>query len=440
MTDRATKSLEHIEQSGEYVLVPDFVVFDEHDEFDDDGKLVRRFDRARLQTIADRCNARAEKSGDLAVIAPGHSIEDPSASEEDQPPPWGFARNYRLGYYGPSREKLGILCDAYIRRQIRTKDGRLVDGPEYVATFPRRSPELWPNHRAVPEHARNTFDWIALLRRAPQRDLGLSTYSRDRAGRVIGGVTRSFKFRYQMEIPMPNPVADPNAAIDTDLPLDDEGGAPEAPPEGHEEFAKHLDYAMANHPHLKQLGGICQKYAMDGGGGTPPGATNVAMPPAGPLPGEDDEDPALMQNSRRGGDVRKSKYQRQLDDQERRIKAAEAELAVGRRELRLKRYQMELESLATEYDLDVQEELADCVEMNDAAFQKHVSRIRSRYARTPVGHDLPHDAIATPGSQSLESPDVEAKIHRYFRDNPGFTAKHGANSYREAAKILNIVK
>src|SRR5260370_190777 len=108
-----------------------------------------------------RTNALQQTTGDLAVIAPGHSIDDPE-SEEDQPPPWGYLANYKLGHYGPG-QKLGILSEAFILRNIRTKDGLVVDGPDYVKSFPRRSPEVYPNHPAFPEHARDTIDWLAVL-------------------------------------------------------------------------------------------------------------------------------------------------------------------------------------------------------------------------------------------------------------------------------------
>jgi hypothetical protein len=460
MADRATQSLEHITGSGEYVLVPDFVVFDEHDEFDEDGKLLRRFDRKRLQTIVDKCNHRAEHSGDLATIAPGHSLDDPK-SEEDQPPPWGFGINYRLGNYGPG-QKLGILCDAYVRKQIRTRDGRMVDGPEYVASFPRRSPELWPNHSAVPEHARNTFDWIAVLRRAPQRDLGLSVYHRhySAAGALIGGITRKHKLRYQMEAPMPNPVDDPEADVSTDLDapggdpgLDQPGGDPPAgaPPEGHEEFAKHLDYAMVNHPHLSKLAGICKKYAMDApggdagvdapGGDAPLGATNAALPGG---EGEDDGDPALMQNQRKGkGDVRKTKTQLQLDAQEKRIKATEAEMAIERKRLKVERYRMGLEALSARgIEVDVELELDDCVSLDQAGYDKHLARIeRYSMASSPVGGDMPLEAFDTPapGTKDLNDPKVEGEIHRYMRANPEFVQKHGSKAFHEAARILKFI-
>lgn len=456
MADRASQSLDHILESGEYVPIEDFVVFDEHDEFNEDGKLVRRFDRARLQKIVDKCNHRAEHSGDLAVIAPGHSLDEPK-SEEDQPPPWGFAHKYRLGTFGPG-QKLGILCTAYILRHIRTKMGKLVNGPEYVASFPRRSPELWPNHPAIPEHARNTFDWIAVLRRAPQRDLGLSVYQRNPVysarGELIGGLSRTHKLRYQMETTVPNPVAPPEPDVEQDLDQDQDdmgGGGDDAgmPPEGHEEFARHLDYAMANHPHLKHLGSLVKKYGL--ADAAMPGAASMALPGVGDLGGDagggggdmdQDTDAGLMQNQR--GDVRKTKYQRQLDNQELRIKRAEQELALGRKELKIKRYRMALEELRGEYDFDVEEELEDCVPMDEAAFDKHLGKIRRNYARTPVGGDFPHEAIGEnigqAGDKDLNDPDVELQIHRYMRANPEWSQKQGSNAFREAAKILKFIK
>lgn len=431
MADRATQSLAEIKESGDYVLVPDFVVFDEHDEFDENGKLIRRFDRARLQAIVDKCNAREEKSGDLATIAPGHSLDNPK-SEEDQPPPWGFAANYRLDHYGPGK-KLGIVCDAYVRKQIRTKDGRTVDGPEYLATFPRRSPELWPNHSAVPEHARNTFDWIAVLRRAPQRDLGLSVYHRNGRGEIIGGLTRNHKLRYQMETPM-DPVQDPNA--DTSADLDpNAGGDAGAPPEGHEEFAKHLDYAMNNHPMLKSM---CSKYAAEQ---ADPSATNVAPPGAGDVPPTDeDDDPTLQQNARKG-DVQKTKYERRLDDQETRIKKAEAELAIERQRVRLQKFEMKLKELALEYEFDVAEELTDVSAMDEKQFDKHCERIQKRYARTPVGGDLPYDAIVepNPADKNLNDPEVGAQVLKYMNAHPELAQKYGEKAFHEAAKILKFV-
>lgn len=430
MTDRATQSLEHIKESGEYVPIPDFVIFDEHDEFDENGKLLRRFDRKKLQKIVDRCNARQETSGDLAVIAPGHSLDNPK-SEEDQPPPWGYGADWRLGHFGP-KQKLGILCTAYVRKEIETKDGKLVDGPTHVQTFPRRSPEVWPNHAAIPEHTRDSIDWIALLRRAPQRDIGLSVYARNYSARreVIGSVNRTGKIRYQMETPMPdapNPVDEPRADVSADLPEGDQ------PPEGHEEFAKHLDYAMSNHPHLKQLGAMCQKYGMGEGGATPD-ATNTVLPPPA-----DDDDPSMMRNQR--GDVRKSKSQLTLEAQEKRLKQVEQEQAIERQRLRVQRYEMQLNDLKEEYELDVAVELEDCAGLDEKGFNRHLDRIKRSYSRTPVGGDFPLEAFSepNPADKDLNNPEVAKKIMKYMRDNGEFTRQHGEKAFYEAAKILKFI-
>ena len=410
--DRATESLENITASGEYVCVPNVVCFDEHDEFDRTGKLVRRFDRNKLQKIVDKCNAREQATGDLAVIAPGHSRDD-ITNEEHQPPIWGYAANYRVGTFGP-QQKLGILCDYYVQKKITTAKGDVVDGPTYIRSFPRRSIELWPDSPSIPEHARNTIDWHALLRRSPQRDLGLMAYS----------MTPTGKLRYQMEAAMPDPVEEPREDVDADLDADDDAGEEDAGmemPEGHEEFAKHLDYAMANHPCLKHMSDQHAKM-MAGDGGEPAS--------------KDEDEKMRMERS----GVQKTKYQRELDEKEQRLSMLEAELAIEKQAQRIKRYEMSLEALSDEYEIDVPTELADVAELDEESFEKHVNRIKRSYSRTPVGGDLPLEYFEEPaGAADLNDPKVGAKIHRYMTDNPEFCQKYGEKSFIEAAKVLKII-
>jgi hypothetical protein len=145
-----------------YVLRPGVPVFDEHDDLDEHGQVLRRFDRPALEEIALRCNARERATGDLCPITLGHTID--GAPEHQQPPIVGFARNFRVGAFGPAQRN-GILADFYLRR----------DRYSQAMDFPRRSVELWVKERFI--------DPIALLRRTPQRDLGLLTHGRN--GRLI---------------------------------------------------------------------------------------------------------------------------------------------------------------------------------------------------------------------------------------------------------------
>src|SRR5690242_14229299 len=176
--DWATASLQHVLGSDEYVRVPCVPIFDEHDEYDAQGQPVRRFGAAELRTIAGRCNARAQQTGDLSPFGPGHTFDDVydkagrliyKAREEDQPPPWGYLHNYQLARYGPEG-KLAVCADFYVKKQLTDNRGQPVDGLQYLKTFPRRSVELWAEDGII--------DWVAVLRRTPQRDLGLLTYAR----------------------------------------------------------------------------------------------------------------------------------------------------------------------------------------------------------------------------------------------------------------------
>ncbi|AGA26037.1 hypothetical protein Sinac_1659 [Singulisphaera acidiphila DSM 18658] len=89
----------------------------------------------------------------------GHS--DPKLPEIEQPPLAGFMRNYRMGVYGDGKPV--ILADLYIKREFQ----------DLVSEFPRRSVEIF---RKTTPHG--FIDSLALLKRAPERDLGLVTYSK----------------------------------------------------------------------------------------------------------------------------------------------------------------------------------------------------------------------------------------------------------------------
>lgn len=165
--DAATKSLDHILKSGEYSVVKDIPVFDEHDEHDADGKLLRKFDRKALQKIVDECNRRAKDTGDLSPHGPGHTIND--APEHLQPVTYGYATNYKIGEYGP-KKKLGILADFYVKNKVTRPDGVEADGIAEFKSYPRRSVELWLRDGFIGH--------IALLRREPKRELGLVAFAK----------------------------------------------------------------------------------------------------------------------------------------------------------------------------------------------------------------------------------------------------------------------
>lgn len=162
--DPTANSLKKILEGGDHETLNGVPIFDAHDEYDDKGKLLRKFGRPELERIAAATNAREAKTGDLALIGPGHTID--GAPETSQPPPWGYARNFRTGTFGP-QNKLGLLADLIVRKDRKAE----------ALTYPRRSIELWTRDHIV--------DWIALLRRTPERDLGLLAYSREHGLSVL---------------------------------------------------------------------------------------------------------------------------------------------------------------------------------------------------------------------------------------------------------------
>ena len=449
--DVATRNLNHILHSGEYIVFETGVpLFDEHDEWSKDGKLVRHFGLDELKTIARNCNNREKTTGDLTVWGPAHTKDDVE-TEEDQPPIRGFYRNFRVGKYGPSG-KTALLADCLVQKVVTTAKGQKVDGREYAKSFPRRSVELWPNSM--------TIDWVAHLRRSPMRDLGLATYSRDSyevlyspgrvpiAARMVG----SNKLRYQMESPMPMEHEDPTPPNDETTPVDlDPTTAPaeEMEPEGHEDFTKHLDYAMKNHPVMKYMHGMCKKYAA--GMASP---TNQALPqnaeeenegpenyehdsPQGDQPVTpvkklgDQEALKNMKNGRTG--VQVSRYQKQLDE-------VTAKLAKSEMREKLARYERDLNEMVFNegIEMDVADELLDCPSLDDTQFTAKKEKIRKNYQRSPVGQRLPEGLIPKDTTVDPLAKNAD-EIMRYARQH-NLSEKHGADAFFEAARQMKFIK
>jgi len=168
--DTATTSLKTIMESGDYERVPSVAIFDVHEEWEN-GKLARKFDKEALEEIARVCNARRDETGNLIAFGPGHL--NSKKGEMDLPPIWGYASEVRVGPFGP-KEKIGLLVDYYVKKQVDIPDGvggtKTVSGKEALSQFPKPSIELWFKDKVI--------DWIALLKRTPERDLGLTVYEK----------------------------------------------------------------------------------------------------------------------------------------------------------------------------------------------------------------------------------------------------------------------
>lgn len=256
MSDTATRSLNHITKSGDYTVIKDFPIFDEHDEFDHDGKPIRKFDKAALQKIVDVCNKRC-KGGSLSPVGPGHTIS--GAPEHLQPPIYGYAKDFKVGKFGPE-DTTGILVDLYVKNTVTTPDGRQADGVTEIKSYPRPSIELWTRDGVI--------DWIAMLRRTPQRDLGLLDFDKENhqqvtipsTGNLYASAKRDYSYAaavrggklcYAMEYAMP---MDQVPAMSS--------GTPGGPPPGggdddqdYQQFCKNADRYMT-----EKYGDALKKY------------------------------------------------------------------------------------------------------------------------------------------------------------------------------------
>lgn len=431
MPDSATESLNAILQGvkdGSYVLIPDVPIFDEHSEYGPDGKLLRKFDKARLQAIADKCNGRQESTGDLAPFGPGHTIPNQydakgvmvrPAKEEDQPPIWGYLADYRVGPFGPER-KTGLLINLYAKAEHAEKVKK---------EFPRRSIELYPKD--------NTIDWLAVLRRSPQRDLGLLAYSKSAHA---AGVTRwcpweqetriyaagqkamaacysaDGKLRYSMEnsIMPDEKIDDPTLQPNADVPADDSLSPEEA--RTAERFMKH--YQNSN-PMLKYM---CSYGAP--GGMQMPSPTSMAPPaPIAPLPdaapaappGPPDEKKDKERMSKESDAIRYSRMQAEIDA----LKTREADANLRYQRAECERVVTQLESEG--YELDRAEEVKELLGLAPDKREAYVARVKKRYQRAPVGGTFVR-------TEEPEGPDerygaggrgAHDKAMHYMREHPG---------------------
>lgn len=455
MNDATQLSLQAIQSGvarGEYVHVPAVPIFDEHDEYDwrktvngqsnpNYGQLIRRYDRSRLEQVANRNNQRDTQTGSLALIGPGHTIPGASVPETSQPAPWGVQANYRVAPFGPGG-KTGLLADHYVRKEHY---------PDYAKTFPRRSIEIY--YEGSPHQ--DLIDWCALLRRSSERDLGLISYSAeahqrfspwegnpdrvaDPTGRVLPACysRTDQKLRYSMEANMP----DPNVMIPPAQP-------PAAPPGlSPEDMAKadaYMAHYMAKNPWMGKAAAQYSAPAPLGPNSAappapvdaqppnapalPPTMTPPALPPApvGPvnplMPGEDDK--ARMQREAEAG-----RYAR-MEQELAAARAREAE-ALQRETAALARYERaecerQMIQLESEHiELDRAAEVDALVRLSAAERPQRIEHIKKYYRRSITDPTLltPGDV---PGDRSDAydglTPERFRTVTRFMREHPGTT-------------------
>lgn len=383
-------------------------------------------DPARLQRIADKINRNWSENGVAVKFFDGHSKNPSEVPQSEQPPILGYGIDARVGPWGP-KGKLGILLKQYVKK------GCLAATKER----PFRSAEFYDESDEI--------TGVALLKTDPRLDMGMVFY-----GRSDGCLMYQRRGRAPVYLYLETNMADePTPAT---KPVTD----PTTPPDA---AAQELDpaleagmnqYMKKKFPHLPAMH---QKYAescapsMYGEGMQTPDATN-------PMPGEKKDEPEKYGGSNElrgknqdaqiramnsdgskgangdGGDYHPKhdeygrngaplQYQQQISALVKKTSDQDAQLTQLGRQLKYGRELMKLRvDEGCEFDYDA--ELADCLEMGEPAFTRHLDRIR-KYEKSPVSTQRvrtaePPAPPAPHGGQAFTQERLEQSLH-YMRTN-----------------------
>lgn len=448
-------AIERLLHSGQYACRANVEGFTEHELKDKTGKVIRKVTRSDLEAIAKVNNQKAA-NGALTPIGPGHTFDDSYDAngqlvnkfpEEKQPKPFGYLYNYRVEL-NPHTHKYSLIHDEYIQKLVHDPEtGKMVDGMQYSASFPRRSAEVY--------HDEHWMDWMAAIRRAPRLDLGLSLYAKHDPdhtlySRAADGseapviVMARNKSRYSFDTGGSD-MADPNGApasppADPTAPPDAKPAGPAAPeaqpgagelPPLHKEAAdKYAHHASGMHPsrfkhlmgHLHQKyaaecgmpGDMNTEYAMPGPTNVPPGGAgggppSPSAPPAPATPASPPKpEPTRMQQDQAA--IEKDRYEKRFADLEARAATAEAA------ELKTY-YERQLLQLVYEgYEVDTEHEMKFCGDRRYSRqqFDDHIGILR-RMPHAPISNGAPLDPEGVHRPLKISS-EAETQSEKYAKN------------------------
>lgn len=404
MADPTLRILATLDDPERYVRESGVPVFVPHVRRGEDGEVEVEVTPDDLQAIAQEMQRKLEEYGTLVRVTRGHVVlpkpDEPPPPEDEQPPIWGWAKNPRVGAWGPE-QKTGLLVDIYFQR----------DKHEEAMGYPFRSAEYYPET--------NEITGIALLRRDPELDMGLLTYAR-----------RDTPERGQPEVEdMPNDDflddvmeegdEQEQYADDLEGETHQEPDGDEFSPEEAEQYARMCRYMHKyasdqldgmgeddeDRAHIEQMARAYGRLAYGagepaGGNAFVPGTEDLDEPPMDPIGDEEEMEPEMEQMGR-GGKPRSRQYGRQpvkpvqarqaapIQHYEKQMKKLQSEVQELKRDRALLHYEKQLLRLEQQgVDIDIKQELADALDMTEAQRKAQLRRIAKHYARSPVGGGL----------------------------------------------------
>lgn len=380
MADATLQFLNSLDDPTQWVVRKDVPVFGPHKrpaQKDGSGKVIRPesvVDEARLERIAANVQRLEKERGVLPRITLGHIRLGKDVPEKDQPPVVGFARNTRVGTFGP-RQTPCLLVDEYLRKEHASEAG----------TYPYRSAEFYPTTDEI--------TGVAKLRRDPQLDLGVTFYDRD----------DSEAYHYAMgAMGMGGMGDDPMGGDPTQPPQANPGSTSNPEELMYEQFCQMMDRYMSE----KGLAG-----AGAGAGQTPPGTPPPAAgarPQGGMVPMSRDSEEALQ-------------YRRQLVAVEQELE----QLKKDRDGLQLQYARAEADRILVKLEADNyvfrdrERELERFARLDPEARAERELEIRQNWQPAPVGGDRlrPIDQSGSKTSNFTQR-DLE-HAEQFMREHPG---------------------
>jgi len=400
---------------GEYIDKEDVFVLDPHTLKNSSGQTMVNVTESMLKKIADNQNKRISDTGDATPLVIGHTRDE--AHEHEQPEVVGYATNWKVKKFFKTG-KSALACTFHVFKKSVDK----------VRKFPRRSVELWLDSL--------TIDPISLLgATTPERDLGLLKLSKSNSSKIVASMDDSGELSVDENTQQ---IVDAvlEAIKSTDVwqymsqKMSEEGAQGGDSPSGAGDMNPMGDPSMGGAPPEGEFDPSAD--GLEGGEELPP---EEGAPPEG---GEDDEEPLKMSaatasgtNTFAPGDP-KQKYSKisfaKLARENEDMKGALNNLIIRYRRSEREKDLIQLESEG--YMLDRGEELALCDNLTDEQFKAHLTRVRHRYQKAPVG-SMPYFEQTARTNHGRTSHDAEAAAAYALNNNCSYEealAKLGSSS------------
>lgn len=410
---------------GEFELSPDHVVFAEHSIPGHGGK-VEQYDRAALEGIVAKLNARIRDRGAFPPVCDGHTPTPEDMAKGAIPPRiLGYQSNFRLAKIGNENPTYAIACDEYHRK----------DCADELRSKPRRSVEIWLDQNI----ANRYWDPCAALGSiTPRLDLPLP----DKLQKQSGEVLRYSRDPRDAESGLAQARYDAVGAMSAG-PLNSYVPGVNAPRQPEKER-----YDAMTPEEMKQLADMLTQSLVAALKAEPAApAADPAAPPADPAKMGDAGDDPNKPADPNADPMKQQPYAKALAERDQKIatlerlsKDHEAQLAkmaaAARHETRVAAY---AKARAAGYEFDEAEEIEATKDFSDAQFDAHMVRLRKNYQKA----NLNTAPLWTPGPSPLPAPaaakendELSLEVARYAkREGVSYgAAKEKIQKDRAAAK------